>query len=101
MISNSLKSPKIFDAKTIKIIHEYMDLVIQKYTFLHVKMQSDICDNKIIYENISSSNVMVINRYEEKDPKIIYFIIGFKNTKIVIEESQFRILQPLFSTRRQ
>lgn len=100
MISSSLKSPKIFDTKAIKINHEHLDSVIHKYTFLHVKMQSDVDNNKIIYQNISSSNVVIINRYEEKDPDIIYFIIGFKNTIIIIEESQFLILQPLFSTKK-
>ena len=100
MISSSLKSPKIFDTKAIKINHEHLDSVIHKYTFLHVKMQSDVDNNKIIYQNISSSNVVIINQYEEKDPDIIYFIIGFRNTIIIIEESQFLILQPLFSTKK-
>lgn len=88
---NSRLTPINFlDNKAISITNTKLDELIKQYIFICISNTSKITENQIIFQNITKSNVVIIDQYEKN------IIIGFHNTIIIFEKSSFSMLKPIF-----
>ena len=89
-ILNCLKNFGLNDKK-------YVRNIFQNYNFFYICSESFDINNQIIQENLQNSKIIMINQYKEKDLNDIFFIINFKKTLIIINQSFLEILKPCFS----
>lgn len=80
-----------FDGESIKILNKKLKIAIQNYSFIHVT--NEFNNNNEINQNIKESQIMIVNSYEEND--VQFFVIGFKKTIIIIEQTKLHYLRDL------
>ena len=103
MIPSFFKIKEFCENESLRFIEKKVICIIKKYLFLYISKETDIYDNKIIFENIKESNFALINQYKGNNLNQIektYIIIGFKKTIIIIEKSIFSMLHPIFLTNK-
>ena len=75
--------------------------VVDSYIFIEIseKNESELILN--FSDNINESKVIIISHYEEheKEKEYLYFVVSFKQTILVINEEQFKIIQ-IFLSRK-
>ena len=84
----------------IRSTNDKLNKVIKKYFLHHYNEPFNIIQNQIIIHNIRESKFMIINNCIDQQ-KNIYFIIGFKNTLMIINLSLIQNLKPLFSYNKE
>lgn len=93
MIANLEDFIYAFNEKTLKLKYKNMNSVIQEYT-INIFTQNN-CLNINYNQNFEESMEIMINSCNiNSNP---HFIIGFKQTIIVIDQSSLSLLQKLFS----
>ena len=79
---------QMFLKNNIKIQKEKLKTLILDYVFFIASSQNDFEENENIFHNIKRSKVLIINHYQNQNEndKILDFVIGFKNTVIIINQ---------------
>ena len=73
----------------IQILNKKLNMIIGNYDFINVTNEINFGENKQIFKNIKESKIILVNQIEQ------YFIIGFKKTIILIEQSTLNYLKNL------
>ena len=76
---------------------EKLNKVLQKYSFYHITEINDLNFSHPLVQNIQESAIIMINQCKEKHGDDEFFIIGFRNSLIIIKQTLISILKPLFS----
>ena len=75
-----------------------LNTLIHSYYFYEFVNDFDIQQNPILFQNISNSEIAIINKYQING-KDLFFIISFHNTIIIIKQSLIQSLIPLFESK--
>ena len=73
--------------------------IIQKYTFLYANEYMSFMPNENIFQNLEKSKIVIISQVKEHNniPNKQYFIIGFNQTIIIVEQNSLFFLNSLFT----
>lgn len=86
----------------VKIANPQLNELVKNYFFIHISESFVFHHHEIIYQNIKESKFAIIkkckNTSENSDDQ--FFIIGFKQTIIIINQSLLFMLQDFFSTNK-
>ena len=87
----------------IETFNPNLKKVVVEYSFLYFSELLSTDKNQIIFQNVKDSNVIVIDYHEEKTPKADddHFIIGFKKTIIIINQSKLSNIKNIFTNNQQ
>lgn len=75
-----------------------LNILIQSYYFYEFVNEFDLQQNPHLFQNISNSGIVIINKYQINDNDL-FFIISFQNTIIIIKQSLIQSLIPLFLSK--
>ena len=80
----------------IKSTNKRLEKVLQNFFLYHIGDTCDENENQIIIQNIKESNLVIIDKFLNDNKKDLFFIIGFNNTILFVQDSSLKLIQPLF-----
>ena len=87
------------DNPGFRTLNEKLKKVVDNYTFLEISEKTESELNLNIANNIKESKVIIISHYKENDD--FYFVLSFKRTILVINQSRIKILQTFLSEKEK
>ena len=70
--------------------------LIKSYYFYELSIEFDICQLKMLSQNITNSEIVIISKYQD-----MFFIISYYNTVIVIKKSLLHKIANFFSSKKE
>ena len=82
--------------------NDELKAIIKNYNFLQISTKIEYLKNQIIFDNMKESKIMMIKYHKEQNNDgDEYFVIGFKNTLIVIKKFNLFLLDELFQSNKK
>lgn len=81
----------------IQIQNKKLEKVVERYKFYFITKNSDYIQDHNIIHNLKKSDVIIISHITEQKANNKFFIISFRNTMILIDQSLQIILQDILS----
>ena len=88
----SSENRRIMSDKLHRAAHDYIIRLISENFYYD--------QNEQVYQNFQKSKTIIVNHYEDRESKAtdLYFIISFKKTILLVNQSQLKFIYPLLSS---
>lgn len=96
MINNFMRFVDYLNENNFKIGNQKLDRIVKSFTFVHISQEINIGTDEKIFSNFKESNVAIVNQFSENTNTLL-FIICFKQTIIIIEQTKIHLLDTLIS----
>ena len=102
MSSKILQYFKLLSNNKIKITNHKLKKVIHGYSFIYISSEIKLETNEKVYQKMKESSIIIIKEYKEKNEEendIQYFIIGFKQTLLIVKQESIQFIYKLLSCK--